>query len=536
MSEPWLEQIEHLRAERRSRRRFLRDAIIAGIGLSTIPGSIVKAAPAPPRRGGTLTIVRPIDTFTLDPVPDWAAPSQWVMVNLHEGLIKLDTDLTVKPGLAERWEQIAPDRIRFYLRRGVKFHDGTSFDAAAVKFNFDRWKANPVSLWVTGLKTAVVNDTHAVDIVTDGPYSPLFSTLSLPWLAIVSPTAVKKFGEDFGRNPAGTGPFKLVDWRTNVSLTLERWDGYWGNKPYLDRVVYRVVPEESARMLALRTGQADMVLHPAAPELPSLRTDRQFSVHSAVGMRVVFIGCQLQRPPMDDVRVRRALNIGFNRRPVIDNILEGAANLATAPIAPGVLGYKDVSATWAYDPARAERLLDEAGWRRGADGMRSKDGQPLVLKHYSPRARYYKDAQISEAFQASMRGIGVRVDLQIIEWAIMGPKWGAGFDSELFTLGYVTTTADPDSSLVPLFGCGSRQNAFEYCNEKVQELLLRGRRIFDREQRAGLYTQALEMIAQESMMLPVYTTRETIVTRAAVQGFKVHPIEYFLWLSTTWLG
>jgi dipeptide transport system substrate-binding protein len=292
-------------------------------------------------------------------------------------------------------------------------------------------------------------------------------------------------------------------------------------------------------MLALRAGEADMVMQPAATDLRSLRTDPQFTVHEVQGLRVVFVGFVTTRPPVDDLRVRQAMNLGFDRRPVLENILEGAAALPTGPIAPGVLGYRDVSRSWAYDPQRAETLLDEAGWKRGPDGTRSRDGKPLLLRHYAPRGRYYKDAQISEAFQDSMRRLGIRVDLQIQEWASIGQKWAQGFDSELFTVGWVTTTADPDATFPPLFTCGSRSpkgsNAFMYCNARVDELAERARHSTDQKQRAELYGQAVEAITRDHVMVPVYTTKEIVVTRAAVKNFAMHPIEYFLWVDSTWL-
>ena len=487
--------------------------------------------------------MRPTDAVSLDPHAETTSPGNWVMTNIFETLVILDTDMQLKPGLAERWEQPAPDRWRFYLRRGIKFHDGTDVKADAVKVSIDRIKdpQNPgrSASNLVPIKAIEPRDDYTVDVVTDGPYGPTLNMLSLIYACgIVSPAAVQKFGKDFGRNPVGTGPFKFVEWKTNDAITIERWDGYWGEKALLDRVVYRVVPEESARMLQLQTGEAEMVMNPAPSELGNLRRDRKFTVHETPGVRVVYFGFQTKRSPADDPRVRQAINFAFDRKPVLDNVLEGAAVPATSYISPGVFGYKDVSANWAYDPKKAEQLLDEAGWTKGPDGFRAKGGQPLAFKHYTPRGRYLKDAECGEAFQAAMRQVGVRIDLQVMEWATLFAKLRQpGLDAELFTIGWSTATGDADYTLGPLFG-GSfippkGWNSAEYSNARFDELADKAMRSTNQQERQQLYGEMLEIVSKDAVIVPVYNSRETIVTSAAVKNFKIHPIDYYLWLGKT---
>ncbi len=514
--------------------------VAAGTTTGAAPAAAPTSAPAG-KKGGTLVIVRPTDAVALDPHTETTSPGNWVMTNLYETLVILDTDMQIKPGLAERWEQLAPDRWRFSLRKGVKFHDGTDFKADAVKFSIDRIKdpQNPgrSASNLAGIKAVEPKDDYTVEIATDGPYGPLLNILSLEYATgIVSPAAVQKFGKDFGRNPVGTGPFKFVEWKTNDAITIERFDGYWGEKALLDRVVYRVVPEESARMLALQTGEAQMVMAPAPSELASLRKDNKFVVHDTAGVRVVYFGFQTRRAPVDDPRVRQAINHAFDRKPILDNILEGAALPATSYISPGVFGYKDVRANWAYDLPRAEQLLDEAGWKKGTDGFRAKDGKPLTLKHYTPRGRYLKDAECGEAFQAAMRKIGINVELQVLEWATLFGKYRQpGLDAEVFTVGWSTATGDAEYTLGPLFGTANMPpkgwNSFEYSNPKFDELTDRAQRSTDQKERAELYAQALELVSKDAVIVPVYNSLETIATSTGVKGFKIHPIDYYLWLG-----
>jgi peptide/nickel transport system substrate-binding protein len=492
--------------------------------------------------GGTLTIARPTDAVGLDPKVETTSPGNWVMSNIYETLVKLDTDMSFQPALAESWEQVEPNRWRFQLRQGVKFHDGTDFTAEDVKFNIERIK-NPedpgrAASNLRPITAVEVVDDYTVDIVTDGPYGPLLNLMSLVYgTGIVSPEAVEQYGDDFTRNPVGTGPFRFVEWQTNDSITIERFEDYWGEPAKLDQVIYRVIPEESARMLTLDTGEADMVMQPAPSQLAIYREDANFTVHEVPGARVVFFGIVTDKAPLDDVSVRQALSYGFDKQAVLDNILEDSAFLPEAYISPPIFGFSNVSEYFTYDPELAAQLLDEAGWVTNEEtGIREKDGEPLVLTHFSPRGRYLKDAEVGEAFQAAMRELGVEVNLEVMEWGALFEQLSQpDLAANLFTIGWSTATGDADYTLEPLFGCNSFPpngwNSMEYCSEEFDALVLQARTSTDQEERAQLYAQALEILAQDAVVVPVYNTKETIVTSANVQGFEQHPIDYYLWLD-----
>src|SRR4029450_9347599 len=226
--------------------------------------------------------------------------------------------MQIQPSLAISYEVMSPTRVRFKLRPGVKFHDGTPMNAAAVNFTYDRaLKGTPPPR---------------------GPLCPGPTPLALYCMGILSPTAVGKLGADFSRAPVGTGPFKFVEWKTNTHVIVERHNDYWGDKALLDRVIFKVVPEEGARMLALQTGDADMVLFPSPAQLPALRKDPKYIVHETTGIRVVFAGLHAGLPPLDDVRVRQALLHAVDRKAILDNIMEGSAGPALGVVAPGGWG------------------------------------------------------------------------------------------------------------------------------------------------------------------------------------------------------
>src|SRR5439155_1582395 len=229
--------------------RLLAGLLVLGFAALLVPSVDAQ------KRGGTLTIVRPTDPVSLDPNLETTAPGAWVYFNMLEGLLTLDEKMQIKPALATSYEVMSPTKVRFKLRSGVKFHDGTPFNAEAVKFTFDRaLKGTPPARWASlagSLSHAEVVDNLTVDVVTREPYGPILRTLAMYCMGIVSPTAVGKMGPDFSRAPVGTGPFKFVEWKTNTHVIIERNPDYWGDKALVDRVVFKVVPEEGARTKAL---------------------------------------------------------------------------------------------------------------------------------------------------------------------------------------------------------------------------------------------------------------------------------------------
>ena len=498
------------------------------------------------KRGGTLTIVRPTDPVSLDPNLETTAPGAWVYFNMLEGLLTLDDKMQVKPSLATGYEVLSPTKVRFKLRPNVKFHDGTPFNAAAVKVTFDRaLKGNPPARWASlagSLTGAEVVDDLTVDMVTKEPYGPVLRTLAMYCMGIVSPTAVQKMGEGFSRAPVGTGPFKFVEWKTNTHVILERNADYWGDKALLDRVIFKVVPEEGARMIALQTGDADMVLFPAPAQLPPLRKDPKYAVQEVGGIRVVFIGLHAGQPPLDDVRVRSAMLHAVDRKTILENIMEGSAAPARGVLAPGVFGFKDMGldTLYPYDKAKARALLTQAGWAPGPDGIMQKGGQRLTLSWLAARGRYPKDGEITEAVQAMLKDVGIEAKVQFLDWAAVFQQVRAStLNQHLFTLGWVTSNADADYSLYALFHSKNTPptgwNTSRYVNPKVDALVEQARKSLNQTEREKLYGEVQDILGREMVWIPVYTTKEIIATRANVKGFSVHPVEYNLWLGKTWL-
>ena len=534
-----------MRGDRLTRRRFLERSSLsfAGASLSTLPWLPADAAPV---SGGTLTIGRPVDSISLDPFRDSSAPGAWVYGLIYDSLVTLGTDMKVQPGLASSWRVLSSSKVRFSLRRGVQFQDGTPCNAAAVKFNFDR-TFNPQSpgIWASfagPIKGATVVDDYTVDVESAEPFAPLLLSMAAVHGAVPSPDAVRKQGDQFGRHPVGTGPYKFVEWVPNDHITLARNDTYWGPKPYLDRIVFRIIPEEEARMIALRTGEVDMVLLPALAALPGLQRDPNYTVAGITGTRTVFIACTLTQPPMDDVRIRRALMIGTDRKAIVDNIVGPAGTIANDMMAPGIFGYspQHLDKMYPHDAKGAASLLAQAGFRPGQGGVLERGGAPLTLTMMSSRGRYPKDAEISEAFQAQMRDLGVRVDVQTPEYAVVFSSLRAPtLDVPLMLSAWGNITGDADQTLVTTARSDQVPprgwNAFRYLNPLYDKAVNQARVSVDPGERAALYAQCQQMLARDLPYFPIYNMNNIAAMRSYVKGFVPHPVEYVLRVGPIWL-
>jgi len=241
--------------------------------------------------------------------------------------------------------------------------------------------------------------------------------------------------------------------------------------------------------------------------------------------------------------VRQALLHAVDRKAILDNIMEGSAGPALGVLAPGVFGFKDMQLDrlYPYDRAKAKALLAQAGWTTpGPDGILTKGGQRLSLSWLAARGRYPKDGEITEAIQAMFKEVGVEAKVQVLEWAaVFQQVRGNPLNHHMFTLGWVTSNADADYSLYALFH--SKQvppegwNTSRYANPRVDSLVEQARRSLNQTEREKLYGEVQDILAKEPVWIPVYTTKEIIVSRANVKGFHIHPVEYNLALWKTWI-
>jgi len=524
------------------KRTFLALSIL---GLILVIGTTsLVLAQAQPKPGGRIIIGRPMDAVSLDAAADTTAAGAIVYGNLIEPLMVMK-DGKITPHLATKYEVLSASKVRFFLRKGVTFHDGTPFNAEAVKFTFERAIKIPAR-WLAlfaPLKAAEVMDEYTVDLITDVPYGPLLGAMTMLYSGIISPKAVATYGDDYGRHPVGTGPFKFKEWRTKDQIVLVKNDNYWGKKAYLDEAVYKVIPEPGARMMGLRTGDLDMVVQPNMAEMAAFRKDAKFTVAETQGQRVFFAAFNFSQSPMDDIKVRHALAMAVNKQAILDNILEGGGVPSRSYIAPSIFGFHDMDLAkrYPYDPKKAKALLAEAGWKPGSDGLLYKDGKKFTLRFLGTKNRFLMDAEICEALQAMWKEIGIDVKLDFFEWAttfnqIRNPV----NEYHVMYIGWVLPNPDADVYFYSLFHSTSMLpkgwNFCRFVNPEVDKLLDEARASMDQPKRAASYKRVQEILAQQSPWIPIFNTKEMYVLKSSFKGFVADPCEYLVPLETVWIS
>ncbi|MBI2247010.1 MAG: glutathione ABC transporter substrate-binding protein [Armatimonadetes bacterium] len=483
--------------------------------------------------GGTLIIGRGADSVTLSFYAS-AAPDAEVMGHVVETLFRLTPDGKIEPLLAESQRLSADAKtMTIRLRRGIRFHDGTAFDAAALKWNLDFFRnpANAVpfrAILLGELSDVTVVDSNTVQLSLARPFVPLLSHLTHNFLGIHSPAAVERgggmrppTGEPYGRAPVGTGPFKFKEWVRGDRIVLERNPDYWGSeKPRLDQIVFRTIPDSGARVLALEAGQIHVARAIPPRETSRLAVNRALRVDRAPSVRTIFFGFNVTKKPFDDVRVRQAVNYAVNKRAIAQTILGGAVRVSDAPISPGVWGYAQTM-TYPYDVQKAKQLLAEAGYSSGIS---------VTIHH--PTGRYLEDAPIAAAIQAQLREAGINMRLATLEWAAYLAFTGRPVDQsevQAYMLGWGTVTGDADYGLFSLFHSSQWTpagfNRGFYKNPQVDALLEQARGETDATKRAAMYKQAMDIIMKDAPWLFLHSESQLTGVRREVQGLIVHVTE-----------
>jgi peptide/nickel transport system substrate-binding protein len=408
-------------------------------------------APSEPQPGGTLTHLAPASPDNLDPQGTVMAISFWVFARMLDTLTARDHNLEIAPHLAESWE-MSEDGLTwtFQLRRGVRFHDGTPFNAEAAAFSFNRFVAEALVGILPQLKETVAVAEYTIEMRLTEPAPRFLDDLTSAYAGIISPAAVEKYGEDFGIvNMVGTGPFKFYEFIPGDRVTIVRNEEYtWGppfvknpGPAHLERIVLEIIPEDMTRVMEFesRAARGDAVTAVIPPiEAPRLKADPaiQHITMLAAGADILFINTTLW--PFDDVRVRRALIYAIDTRPIVEHVLEGLAEPAYTFISPTQIDYELAVGPLPpilrpFDPERARELFAEAGWLPGPDGI-------LVHQETGRRAEFGLLANTGhvgepEAIAAQLKEIGLDIRITILEPAASVARAREGV-YPLYMIGY----------------------------------------------------------------------------------------------------
>jgi peptide/nickel transport system substrate-binding protein len=506
---------------------------LTGITLA-LPAQFAIGAPG---SGPTFVFARPEETETLDPQRTTALSSSEVDHVLYDSLTSLDYDNTVKPSLAEKWV-IAPDgkTYTFTLRPGVRFNSGKPLTSADVKFTLDRWKTlkgSPSAFAISPVEKVDAPDPRTVVLHLTEPLSILLVNLAAANASILNPDAVARAGDDYGTAVGkvdGTGPFVLREWVRNDRLVVVRNPAYnWGPPVYknhgpahLGTIVYRTIVEDAPRLAAVQVGEAQFTATVSAPQVSRLEKDDRIRVIRYSDLNTGFIGFKLGHKPLDDVRVRRAINYGINKPEIIAGVYYGLAEEALGPLAPGTPGWWPgvAKAAYRYNPSTAKRLLDEAGWTQTRPGVpREKNGQPLSLLFlYSPGAD--TEALVS-LVQAELAGVGVGVRPQRLEWTAFLAALRAGqHDMFLINNRYVTA----DGNLYFYFHSKQRPapNRFDWADPETDRLLDLGRASTDEAARVAAYQKIQQIVEENAIWVPLVHQKRVVLASPRLAIPKMH--------------
>ncbi len=493
------------------------------------PAVAPTVAPAAIKRGGTLVIGADVNPVGLDPALTTAFSSVAIYEQLYSSLLTLEYSTNkVKPDLAESWRQIDPNTVEFKLRQGVTFHSGRELTADDVQYTWERLGnaklTVPLRNYVGPGAAAQVIDKYTVRLRNEPVYAPLLSVVAdrRP-TAIVDRDVVEKNG-DLQNADAGSGPFKLVEYTPDVRVVLEKHGGYYEpNLPILDRIELRIIPDEQARIAAIRAGEVDLTVLKDPKTAAVLRDEKDIVLNNVPSFWRSTPVINTQHKPLDDVRVRQALSYATDRQEIISTVLLGDG-VPTGPIPPGETSWAlPIDAanfpTYQYNPDRARQLLKEAG----ADGVRiSIQAAPA----YAP------DIPTAQVLQSQWKKVGIDLQVQQMEWAaVLKAQQDGTFD---LNLTFNTNRPDPDTYL-SVAQSSFAQNYGKYNNPQMDALIQKGRTSTDPATRKQIYDDVQRLFATEVPNLYLYVIKNYEPARSYVRGYVPMASGYRLALKETWL-
>lgn len=433
-------------------------------------------------------------------------------IQIYENLVKFgDNSMDVEPQLATSWK-VAEDGLTwtFTLRQGVKFHDGTPFNAQAVAesynrvidknhkfYNYGKWKYLNMSLGT--VKEIKVIDDYTISFTTDKPYAPFINNLALWLCPIISPTAMETYKDQIGLNPVGTGPFKFEKWMKDDQIVLTRNDEYWGGAPKLEKIILKSIPEPSARLMALQSGTIDIADDLDPDSIMLVKQDPNLAVMESPSINVGYLALNTEKPALKDPKVRQAISYAIDKNILIQTVFRGLAIPAKNPFPPSIWGYNDAIQDYEYNPEKAQALLKEAGFDMNKE---------LELWAMPVSRAYMPDpVKTAELIQAYLTAVGIKVKIVRYDWGAYLEKTSNG-EHDMCMLGWLGGNADPDNFLYGLLGADNAKtpgaaNISLWKNEEFTEIVKKAQKTFDKAERTQYYLKAQEIFHQEAPWVPL---------------------------------
>jgi peptide/nickel transport system substrate-binding protein len=506
---------------------------------------------APASAQGTFVFGAQGEPVCLDPAIITDGISHRVVAQIYEGLVKYRGATTeVAPALAERWEVAGEGRIwTFHLRKNARFHDGTPFDAAAVAWNFERWRFTKHPQHENQKKAgqtfeyyeaqfggtddkSILTKVEAVNpatvrITLREPQGPFLNNLAMFPFYIASPKAIEKWGTASCKNPVGSGAFRFVEWKPNQEVSLEANPDYWdpAGRAKVQRVVVRNIRDSSQRLAALKAGEIHGMEGLNPDDVRVVRADPNLQVLLRPTNTTGYVAFNYKVKEFQDRRVRLAVAQAINKTAIVNALYGGTGMVAKEFQPPPLWGYNKDLVDFEHNPARARDLLKEAGFAQGLSQVTWEDGrkEPLVLWYMPVSRPYYPNPkEIAEAMAADLAKVGIVVKLQTTDWAVYLDKRKKG-ELPLYMLGWTGDNGDPDNFLCYFFcNPGASREGF-YANKALADVLLQAQKLVDQRRRAELYRQAEQMIHDDVARVFIANNQPPLAFAKKVQGYVTNP-------------
>ncbi len=504
----------------KSVKRILALALVVALLGASLAGCGSKAGDNAKNANDTLIYAQGAEPRGLDPALVDDGESAKVMSNIYEGLLKYNKDSTkVEPCLAKSWE-VSSDGLTytFHLQEGVKFQDGTDFNADAVKVNIDRQLPPKVtedmsySSFVFGsVKNVEVVDKNTVKVNMTSPSTPFLNNLAMIMAApMISPKALKDNNNNVNQAPVGTGPYKFVKWDKDQDIVLARNDEYWGTKALTKNVIFKFIKDNSARVVALNNGEADIIDGMDATVVKQI-TDAGGKIFQAPGMNINYMAYNTSRAPFNDKKLRMAISQSINVPEMVKSLYQGYSETATSILPTFMEGYDKSISQVAYDPTAAAKTLKDGGLT-----------SVHMITYTNPRPYNAATGQVlAESVQGYLSKVGVKVTIDSYDWTTYKEKIKAG-DYDIAFYGWIGDNGDPDNFMNLLSSDDQTMNIALYNSPEFKSLIAKGLTTPAGAERNAIYTQLEKIAAADAVWLPISHAQTLCAYKSNVQNFYFH--------------
>ena len=515
----------------------------AGCGSQTSSTSPSKG----PVQGGTLSIEVSADPVGLDPATTLDNDSGYVLGTLYDGLTSYGVGNTkVEPGLATSWQITNGGKTYiFNLRKGVKFSDGTPFNSQAVAFWIDHM-INPKNpdyygnlkgaetfvpfTWGNVTGTQVLGP-YKIAINMSQPNGEFLADLAMVWNGVTSPKMLKTYGTDAWQHPSGTGPFTFVRWVKGQYIEVKANPNYWGGKPHLSEILFKIIPDQSTQLLSLKTGAINILTDVAPSEIPTIKAAKNLKLIAEPGLDDNYISLPVQTPPFNNPLVRQAVNYAVNKQAIDQHLYGGYAQVMNSPLPTVAFGYDKSIPAYPYNVQKAKQLMQQAGYGKGFS---------FTMDVYN-NARGYNPIggpELAVAIQSYLKAIGINLQLNVLDPSTWLAQARSNSFNKMSLAGWTGDNGDPDDMISPLFNGNAflTGNFSHYSNPTVNQDFAKALLTSNQSQRAAYYDQIQKTIMKDAPAIFLNYTDLMRATTSNVHGFVPNPTFFYVNMNQVWLS